>query len=148
MPWIARTRPRSKEKIQAAEEPPAGDKTPADEVKKQPETVEELVDASPESLELLKNEKFDLILLDMIMPGGIDGTETFEKALKLDPNQKAIIVSGFAESDKVKEARELGTGDFSDIIPKLKKEKEDLGDLLVCESETGSDEDDQNSNKK
>jgi len=54
---------RSKEKVQIAEEPPPGEKTPADEVQKQPEVVEEPVDASPESLELLKNELLKIVEL-------------------------------------------------------------------------------------
>jgi len=48
----------------------------------------------------------------MIMPGGIDGTETYRKALEINPNQKALIISGFAETDRVKEANLLGAGGF------------------------------------
>ena len=64
------------------------------------------------ALKLLEHEDYDLLLLDMIMPGGIDGTETYKRALKIHPNQKALIVSGFAENKRVKEALELGAGGF------------------------------------
>jgi CheY-like chemotaxis protein len=65
-----------------------------------------------EALEKLATEKYDLLVLDMIMPSGIDGTETFKKARELNPSQKAVIVSGFAESGRVEAAIELGAGCF------------------------------------
>ena len=52
----------------------------------------------------------DLILLDMIMEPGMGGRETYEKILEIYPNQKAIIASGFAETDEVKETQKLGAG--------------------------------------
>jgi len=48
----------------------------------------------------------------MVMPGGIDGAETYRKALEINPNQQAIIVSGFAESERVNLAMKLGAGAF------------------------------------
>jgi len=42
----------------------------------------------------------------------MDGTETYEKILKINPAQKAIILSGFSESDRVMEAYRLGAGPF------------------------------------
>jgi DNA-binding NtrC family response regulator len=40
----------------------------------------------------------------------MDGLDTYIKALKIEPRQKAIIASGFSETDRVKEARNLGAG--------------------------------------
>ena len=54
----------------------------------------------------------DLILLDMIMAPGLDGLQTFEKILQLHPGQKALIVSGFAESSNVQAAQALGARGF------------------------------------
>lgn len=54
----------------------------------------------------------NLVILDMIMPGGIDGTETLRKLREIDPTQRAIVVSGFAESERVDEALDLGAGAF------------------------------------
>jgi len=48
----------------------------------------------------------------MIMDPGINGRETYEKMLKIYPNQKAIIFSGFAETDDVKETQKLGAGKY------------------------------------
>jgi DNA-binding NtrC family response regulator len=53
-----------------------------------------------------------LLILDMVMPGGLDGADTYSRAKELHPDQKAIIVSGFAESDRVAEAIRTGAGDF------------------------------------
>ena len=65
-----------------------------------------------EAVEYLKENTVDLILLDMIMDPGINGRETYERILKIHPNQKAIIVSGFAETDEVKETQRLGAGKY------------------------------------
>ena len=65
-----------------------------------------------EAVEYLKKHSVDLILLDMIMDPGINGRETYERTMKIHPNQKAIIVSGFAETDEVKETQKLGAGKY------------------------------------
>lgn len=46
------------------------------------------------------------------MDPGMDGLDTYKSILNIRPNQKAIIVSGFSESDRVKEARVLGAGAY------------------------------------
>ncbi|MEW5796183.1 MAG: PAS domain S-box protein [Candidatus Zixiibacteriota bacterium] len=61
---------------------------------------------------LLGSRKFDLLLIDMTMPSGMDGVDVFRRAVQLNPEQKAIIISGFAESERVEEARRLGVGAF------------------------------------
>jgi len=70
------------------------------------------VSSGEEAVEYLKENTVDLILLDMIMDPGINGRETYERILKIHPNQKAIIVSGFAETDDVKETQKLGAGKY------------------------------------
>jgi len=65
-----------------------------------------------EAVEYLKENTVDLILLDMIMDPGINGRETYEQIIKIHPSQKAIITSGFAETDDVKEAQRLGAGQY------------------------------------
>ena len=70
------------------------------------------VSSGEEAVEYLKENTVDLILLDMIMDPGINGRETYERIIKIHPNQKAIIVSGFAETDDVKEALKLGVGKY------------------------------------
>ncbi|MBA7710485.1 hypothetical protein ES703_119428 [subsurface metagenome] len=48
----------------------------------------------------------------MIMDPGIDGYETYKRIIEFHPNQKAIIVSGFSETERVKEAQRLGAGAY------------------------------------
>ncbi len=69
-------------------------------------------DSGKKAVELLAHSTFDLLLLDMIMPSDICGTETYRRALQIRPDQKAIIVSGFSESGRVTEAQKLGAGAF------------------------------------
>jgi CheY-like chemotaxis protein len=70
------------------------------------------VSSGEEAAEYLKKNKVDLIVLDMIMDPGIDGLETYERILEINPKQRAIIVSGFAETERVKKAHELGAGTY------------------------------------
>jgi len=62
------------------------------------------------AVEYLKDNSADLIVLDMIMDPGMDGLETYRKILELHPGQKAIIASGYSETDRVREAQRLGAG--------------------------------------
>lgn len=64
------------------------------------------------ALELMSEKQFDLLVLDMIMPEGIDGTETYKRALNIRPYQKAILVTGYAENQRVDEAMHLGVEKF------------------------------------
>jgi len=65
-----------------------------------------------EAIEYMKNNSTDLVILDMIMDPGIDGLETYKKILEMHPGQKAIIASGFSETEQVKEAQRLGAGTY------------------------------------
>ena len=70
------------------------------------------VSSGEEAVEYLKSNKADIIVLDMIMTPGMDGLETYEKILEVSPKQKAIIVSGFSETERVKRAQSLGAGAY------------------------------------
>ena len=70
------------------------------------------VSSGEEAVEYLKENRVDLVLLDMIMDPGINGRETYERIIKIHPGQRAVIVSGFAETDEVKEAQKLGAGRY------------------------------------
>jgi PAS domain S-box-containing protein len=72
----------------------------------------EVVSSGEEAVEYLKKNSADLIVLDMIMPKGMNGCETFKEIIKIHPNQKAIIASGFAETADVKAAQKLGAGKY------------------------------------
>jgi signal transduction histidine kinase len=70
------------------------------------------VASGEEAVEYVKKRSLDLLVLDMIMEPGIDGLETYKRILKLHPGQRAIITSGFSQTNRVKEAQKLGVGAY------------------------------------
>jgi PAS domain S-box-containing protein len=70
------------------------------------------VESGEKAAELVKEKVYDLLILDMIMPNGIDGAETYKRILESNPYQKAVIVSGFAQTDRVNMALDLGASEY------------------------------------
>ncbi len=68
------------------------------------------VSSGEKAIQVCSSQSFDLIVLDMIMPGGMDGCETYEKIAAIQPGQRAIIASGFSDNATVKKAQQLGAG--------------------------------------
>lgn len=64
------------------------------------------------AVEKIRNTPFDLVVLDMIMPNGMNGLETYRQILTIHPKQKAIIASGFSINENVAMAQKLGAGQF------------------------------------
>jgi signal transduction histidine kinase len=64
------------------------------------------------AVEYLHDRTVDILVLDMIMAPGIDGCETYDRIVKDHSGQKAIIASGFSESERVREAQRLGAGEY------------------------------------
>ncbi len=67
-----------------------------------------LAASGEEAVECVKTSPPDLLVLDMIMDPGIDGLDTYRKIIDLRPGQKAIIASGFSETERVRETQRLG----------------------------------------
>jgi CheY-like chemotaxis protein len=65
-----------------------------------------------EAVRFIQQDPVDLVILDMIMTPGIDGYETYRRIKSIRPDQKAIIASGFSESDRVRKAIRLGVGRY------------------------------------
>ena len=65
-----------------------------------------------EAIAYLKTHSADLILLDMIMAPDMDGLKTFRSIIASHPAQRAVIASGFAENDRVREVQSLGAGQY------------------------------------
>jgi CheY-like chemotaxis protein len=66
------------------------------------------VASGEEAVAYLKSKGTDLLILDMIMDPGIDGLDTYKQIIQFHPGQKAIIASGYSETNRVKEAQRLG----------------------------------------
>src|SRR6476661_1240550 len=62
-------------------------------------------------LELLKKKSFDIILLDIWLPG-MDGLETLEKVRELENAPEVIIISGHGTIETAVRATKLGAFDF------------------------------------
>ncbi|MGA2226671.1 MAG: ATP-binding protein, partial [Syntrophobacteraceae bacterium] len=70
------------------------------------------VSSGEEAVEYLKQNAVDLVVLDMIMDPGIDGLDTYARILEIQPHQRAIIVSGFSETERVSRAQALDAGAY------------------------------------
>ena len=81
----------------------------------------------------MKDYSADLMILDMIMDPGIDGFETYQRILEMHPNQKAIIASGFSETERVKKAQNIG----AKIYVKKPYSIENIGEAVRAELHGG-----------
>ena len=71
-------------------------------------------------LEMIKKRQFDVVLLDIKMPG-MNGLETFRKIKKMNEKVKVIMVTAYAMNDIVDEA--LIEGAFSVVYKPLDLDK-------------------------
>jgi PAS domain S-box-containing protein len=65
-----------------------------------------------EALKHLKEQSYDLLVIDMILEDAMDGLDAYKAVLEEHPNQKAIIVSGFSETERVKEMLRIGASAY------------------------------------
>jgi DNA-binding NtrC family response regulator len=63
------------------------------------------------ALELIKNEEFDLIFCDLLMPD-IDGMQIIENVQKISPQTPIIIFSAYGTIDRAVAAMRAGAFDF------------------------------------
>lgn len=84
----------------------------ADKLREEGFEVIEAIDVK-EGLEKLKEEKIDLVLLDLILPG-MDGYE-FLKKMKRDQelgNIPVMVLSNLGQQEEIKRALDLGAKDY------------------------------------
>ncbi|MFQ3574287.1 MAG: ATP-binding protein, partial [Thermodesulfovibrionales bacterium] len=62
-----------------------------------------------------KNEPFDLVILDMTIPGGMGGKDTIKELYAIDPSIKAIVTSGYSEDIIISDYKDYG---FSGVVKK------------------------------
>lgn len=70
------------------------------------------VASGQEAVDYVRDHPVDVLILDMIMEPEMDGLETYRQIVAFKPGQKAIIASGFSESERVLEAQRLGAGKY------------------------------------
>jgi len=61
------------------------------------------------------NKPFDLVILDITIPGGIGGAEVIVELLKIDPNVKAVVSSGYSNDPIMANYKDYG---FCGVMPK------------------------------
>ncbi|MDD5350230.1 MAG: PAS domain S-box protein [Chthoniobacteraceae bacterium] len=73
-------------------------------------------------------QPFDLVIMDLTIPGGMGGREAIQELRKIDPNVKAVVSSGYAMDAIMTQCRDYG---FCGAIPK----PFDLSQLEICVQE-------------
>lgn len=51
---------------------------------------------------------FDLLIMDLTIPGGMGGRQAIAEILEHDPNARAIVVSGYSDDPTMANYREAG----------------------------------------
>jgi two-component system, cell cycle sensor histidine kinase and response regulator CckA len=69
-------------------------------------------ESGEDAIARMAKQTFDLVILDMIMDPGMDGLETFKQMRQITPTQKAVIASGYSESERVREMQRIGAGSY------------------------------------
>ena len=68
-------------------------------------------ETAEEGLEALEEERFDIIISDLQLPG-IDGVEFFKRAKRSQPDAVRILISGYGEQSTITESFEIGVQAF------------------------------------
>ena len=93
-----------------------------------------------EALELLKEKTFDVVILDVKMPGGMDGIEALREIKKIQPIAEVILLTGHASVETSIEGMKLGAFDYllkpiklDDLLKKIAQaiEKKDTHDQKI-----------------
>ncbi|MFH1154024.1 MAG: response regulator [Pseudomonadota bacterium] len=65
-----------------------------------------------DALALMKTSVFDVILLDIKMPGGMDGLETLKEMKRLQPLAEVILLTGHGTVESSVQGMRLGAFDY------------------------------------
>ena len=96
--------------------------------------------SAEEAIEIIKDQTFDAIILDFMMPG-MDGFRALQEIKAKQPESQIILLTGHATVEKGVEAMKLGATDFlekpADIEALEKKIKEaSARRMLIVEKQT------------
>ena len=93
-----------------------------------------------DALKLIKDRPFDVVILDIKMPGGMDGIEALREIKKIQPLTEVILLTGHASVETSIEGMKLGAFDYvmkpvklEELLPKMLQafEKKDNHDQKV-----------------
>jgi DNA-binding NtrC family response regulator len=78
------------------------------------------------ALDVLKEELYDVVLLDIKMPGGMDGIETLREIKRIQPLVEVLLLTGHASVETSIEGMKQGAFDyllkpmkFEDLLTKM-----------------------------
>ncbi len=84
------------------------------------------VKSGEEALEVIKEKPIDVVILDIKMPGGMDGIETLREIKRIQPICEVLLLTGHGSMETSIEGMKLGAYDYllkpvklEDLLPKL-----------------------------
>jgi len=84
------------------------------------------VESAEEALDLMKKREYDIVILDIKLPGGMDGIEALREMKKMQPLAEVILLTGHASVETSIEGMKLGAFDYilkpvklEELLPKL-----------------------------
>ena len=87
-----------------------------------------------EAVRLVREQTFDVVILDIKMPGGMDGIETLREIKKIQPGAEVILLTGHASLETSMEGMQYGAFDYllkpiklEDLLEKLAQALERKG---------------------
>ncbi len=98
----------------------------------------EFAEEGAQAIELYKKAResgdpFDLVILDLTVPGGMGGKEAIKRLREVDPGVKAIVSSGYSNDPIIAEFKKYG---FSGVVAKpykIKELSEELRKVMMVE---------------
>src|SRR4030065_979354 len=77
------------------------------------------VRSGEEAVEVMKKKLFDVVVLDIKMPGGMDGIETLREMKRIQPLAEVLLLTGHASVENSIEGMKLGAFDYLLKPPKI-----------------------------
>jgi DNA-binding NtrC family response regulator len=79
-----------------------------------------------DALHMIKSRPFDVVVLDIKMPGGMDGIQVLQEIKKIQPGMEVLLLTGHGSLESSIEGVKLGAFDYllkpvriEDILKKL-----------------------------
>ena len=85
-----------------------------------------------QAVEMYKSNNYDVVLLDLTIKGGMGGEDCIKELLKIDPDIKAIVYSGYSSSPVMQNFKKFG---FKAALKKpftLNDLKKAIEDCIYC----------------